>query len=467
MDKIEVKATERLAAGKAKSALSQVKSYNKTLSKYEKEECPDVDKYSAVYSGLKQKVETALNLETCNRYKGNLDKINAEEINTFVANGDSRSAERVFNKFSKELNKFTKAECQGADLYRNKAVSYAALLNGEKCKDAQYIMSALQQEIERLVALKSPRIHQNSIGSNIHKYTYQLDKYKKYQCSADFAAFENKIVNWKIQQNPYLYYRQTVENNDLQGAKVAINNGLDLSSIEPIAYAIKMNRPEIVTLLINNSKGVKYKGNSPLFIAVSAMDSDNKVAQLNMIKLLLSHGEDLKALNNTKLVVKIAAQAGDLDFIKQLEATPLEAVDYAACYDNASPNQAELQGYCVSKMKSSRFGTDWDEIPEGMKDRSLTSEFLQQGNYLIAHRAKREQSPVVEMKKVKIRGNSWSISRNEQGLIVSRSVTASGFIKNNQGLCIVQGMEAIQSYEGNGYGASRVILRGRGYIDCD
>ena len=472
ISKAEVKANQRLSEGKARSASSQVKTFERTLRSYAKAECPDIDQYISRLAALKHRVDSAVNQEKCLGYAKKLDAFENDEVNRLIESGDTKSAVRLTKKYDKELKKYIKASCDNIDTYQKKATSYMATLNSEECNQDAQKMQQIEVMLNQLTAVKnpeSPRIHRSNISKTLSAYTYRLSSFKKNQCAEDYTAFDGKVSRWEISTDPAEAYKVAVENDDVVAAELAINSGIDIhTSMLPLQWAIEKNAVDVVKYLVDQGVDLNAKQDASVVHPLNySMDSEDKNIQLEMMKLLLTLGADLKQANSNR-VIELVTQVGDLELLKKLEPTPLTVSNYATCYWRSELKQKELQNYCLGKIKSIGFDENWADQNEGMRDRNLSKEILRQGNAFVVGKAEREGRSPVEMDKVKIRSQDWTINRNSLGIILSREVAVSGLVKNEHGLCYIRGMRATQSYAGESYVSTPIIsMLGKKNIDCD
>lgn len=345
LSKAEVKANERLSEGKARSANSQVKTFERTLRSYTKANCPDIDKFTEQHAALKHRVKSAINKEKCLGYEKKLDGYEGDAVNRLLESGDIDSATRLAKSYDKELKRYVKASCNNVDNYQKKLSSYMAALNSGKCQQDEQKMQLVEGLLKQLTAVEnpeSPRNHRGDINRAITQYSYFLDSYKKNLCAEEpiYAVHEEKVAQWKISADPVAAYEFAIENDDTAAAEQAINAGIDITgSTAPLELAIKGNAVSVVQLLVDKGVNLNKKhtvtGLHPLNFP---MDTNDKSLQLNMVKLLLSLGADI-AQSNSNRIVELTTQVGDLELLKQLENTPLTVTDYTTCYWSSEASQ--------------------------------------------------------------------------------------------------------------------------------
>ena len=467
--KAEKKATELLESGKASSAGSQVKAYQRALRNYKKTECPDIENYAKKQEGLTSKVEAAKNKGKCEGYRAKLDTFDGNEVKGLIESGEVKSAARWINKYDKQVERLVKANCEGTEVYEKQAASYFGLMNGKQCKEIAHKMTILEEQVNQIIADKNPdsaRLRERDIKSSTQQYSNALNRYKNTKCAEDYSVYEAKTAQWQVSSDPYGYYHEALENDDVAAAELAIDNGVDISSsMVPFEQAVKKNALGIVKLLVEKGVDINPK-DGELHPLNYSMESGDKKVQLNMVKWLLSLGADITK-SNSDAVIKLASQVGDMAFIKQLEPTPLSAENYAACYWTVDSKYSELESYCIEQIKAGSFGKNWSDINEGMKDRSLSKDILSVGNKVLTHESNRTGAAPVQMEKVKIDSAGWTVKRNALGVILDRTILARGFVKNKYDLCYTRSMRVKQQHDGNTYLQTRVELLGRKDIDCD
>ena len=369
-----------------------------------------------------------------------------------------KRVDNVLKRYDYYLEKYKKEGCDSPEQYREEIIRLSYLAKERNCEVNKQSLTEFEQHIEVNIAQGKGDI----IQGIVRKYAKNLDYLKAQQCLADYSTYDEKVQRWHAISDPNTYFFVAMKNNDIAGVRMAIAHGLEIkTATRPLKLAIKRNKPDVVKLLVEKGANVNLKenGTHPLNYY---MNSSDKKTRIDMIKLLVSLGADV-SLSRSDTVIKLAAQMGDITFIKQLESVPLTANDYAVCFWSTKEDNTALKTMCAEKIRANTLDRRWADITEGMTDNGLSEDIL----YTVNKSVKKRNNLSSEIKKVKVISDNWKLQRSKQGFIKYREATALGYAKNQYGVCYAQKIRVRQEFDGLTYGKSKTLTSNVVTLDCD